>query len=546
MLGRSLNHKSWASPSTDSPGSYELARQWIFICEATHKNCNGLRRIQTTKKLPTRLIDLGDDRNYLKPRLCITEGLPVDTAYMTLSHCWGGQTPLQSLKDNIESLTEEIEIARVPKSFRDALKVAAKLKVRYLWIDSLCIIQDSTEDWQREASLMSDVYTNSWCNIAATKALDGRDGCFAERTLLDVSQCIIEAKWNSHPSQNYVCWIPDIWDYAVDNQKLLQRAWVTQEIVLSPRVLHFSEHQMFWECLELRACETFPLGIPRNKGTKLSSHIYSLRHDFIKYDDPMRQILALWDRYLKEYTRCFLTFPEKDKLVAVSGLARKLGSGDAYCAGLWRFDLANQLMWSVAKAEGSSTKAPQRISGAPSWSWASVNSPVYMGIISMGTNVDILIKIVTIDVELETQDPFGQVRSGRLQIEGPLIKTTVRSCTRNDRTEYSKKHWLGDSLANIVPDAEDFENGSEIHCLPIHWVPHAYPAVYGVLVEPTHKRKGEYRRIGRFAVAPFNVEAQSVDNFLTRRQFQLPAPEWEECLGQDSEDKAYQYRFSLV
>ena len=276
MLGRSHNHKSWASASTDSPGSYELARQWIFICEGTHKNCNGLRRIQTTKKLPTRLIDLGDDRNYLKPRLCITEGLPLDTAYMTLSHCWGGQTPLQLLKDNIESLTEEIEIARVPKSFRDALKVAAKLKVRYLWIDSLCIIQDSTEDWQREASLMSDVYTNSWCNIAATKALDGRDGCFAERTLLDVSQCIIEAKWNSHPSQNYVCWIPDIWDYAVDNQNLLQRAWVTQEIVLSPRVLHFSEHQMFWECLELRACETFPLGIPRHK-TQLSHILVKTR-----------------------------------------------------------------------------------------------------------------------------------------------------------------------------------------------------------------------------------------------------------------------------
>ena len=71
---------------------------------------------------------------------------------------------------------------------------------------------------------MRDVYTNSWCSIAATKTLDGRDGCFAERTLLDVSQCVIEVKWNPHSSQNYVCWIPDIWDYAVDNQKLLQRA----------------------------------------------------------------------------------------------------------------------------------------------------------------------------------------------------------------------------------------------------------------------------------------------------------------------------------
>ena len=232
---------------------------------------------------------------------------------------------MQLRKDNIESFTDGMEISQVPKSLRDALKVAAKLKVHYLWIDSLCIIQDSTEDWQREAILMSDMYTNSWCNIAATKALDGRDGCFAERTLLDISQCVIEAKWDLQPSQTNVCWIPDIWDYAVDNQKLLQRTWVTQEMILSPRVLHFSEHQMFWECLELRACETFPSGIPRNKDTKLSSHTYSSR-------------LGL------------------------------------------------------------------------------------MGITSTGPNVNTLIKIVSVDLALESQDPFGQVRGGSFQIEGPLIK----------------------------------------------------------------------------------------------------------------------------
>ena len=152
---------------------------------------------------------------------------------------------MQLRKENIESFTEGIELSQLRRSFRDALKAAARLKVRYLWIDSLCIIQNSTDDWQHEAGLMSDVYMNSWCNIAATKALDARDGCFAERNLLDISHCIIEAKWTSHPSETYVCWIPDIWENAVNNQKLLQRAWVTQEIVLSSRLLHFSEYQMF-------------------------------------------------------------------------------------------------------------------------------------------------------------------------------------------------------------------------------------------------------------------------------------------------------------
>lgn len=101
---------------------------------------------------------------------------------------------MQLRNDNIESFIEGIEFSQVLKSFRDALKAAARLKVRYLWIDSLCIIQDSTADRQHESGLMSDVYMSSWCNTAATKALDARDGCFAERTLFDISQCVIEAK----------------------------------------------------------------------------------------------------------------------------------------------------------------------------------------------------------------------------------------------------------------------------------------------------------------------------------------------------------------
>ena len=88
----------------------------------------------------------------------------------------------------------------------------------------------------------------------------------------------------------------------------------------------------------------------------------------------------------------------------------------------------------------------------------------------MGLNVNTLIKIVNIDLELESQDPFGQVRAGRLQIEGPLIRTTLRFFTRKDRTQYSGKHWLGDSFALIMADVEDLEDGSEVGCLPIQWV----------------------------------------------------------------------------
>ena len=97
-----------------------------------------------------------------------------------------------------------------------------------------------------------------------------------------------------------------------------------------------------------------------------------------------------------------------------------------------------------------------------------------------------------------------------------------------------------------MPDVGDFQDGSEVRCIPIEWISSEDPTVYGLLVEPTHKRKGEYRRKCRFTVAPFSVEAKSVDNILAWRRLQLLATEWEECLGQNSEDKAYQYRISLV
>ena len=203
----------------------------------------------------------------------------------------------------------------------------------------------------------------------------------------------------------------------------------------------------------------------------------------------------------------------------------------------WRQDLAGKLMWSVAKDKRPTTKAPQRDPRTSSWSWVSVYSPVYEEIISNDYNVNTLIKTVSVDLEFETQDPFSQVRAGRLQIEGPLIKTTLRCCTRDDQTQYRGRHWLGDGLASIM---------AEVRCLPIQWVSGEDPIVSGLLVELTHKKKGEHRRIGHFAVAPFIVEALTVDKFVAWRRFQLPATEWEERLGQNSRDKAYEYRISLV
>ncbi|CAG9942401.1 unnamed protein product [Clonostachys rosea f. rosea IK726] len=88
--------------------------------------------------------------------------------YATLSHCWGGQSIIKLTTDALAQFQKKIETASLPQTFRDAILVARRLGIRYLWIDSLCIIQDSLQDWQKEAALMGEVYSNSTLNVMAT------------------------------------------------------------------------------------------------------------------------------------------------------------------------------------------------------------------------------------------------------------------------------------------------------------------------------------------------------------------------------------------
>ncbi len=143
---------------------------------------------------------------------------------MTLSHCWGGCVPLRLLRQSFCSLLESIPPAELSKSFQDAMVATKRLGLRYLWIDSLCIIQDSQEDWERESAMMDRVYQNSWCNIAATRAINGQGGCFAEKLVLSLKPCKINVKWNSRPNTSFYCWNSDLWKDSVDDSALLNRA----------------------------------------------------------------------------------------------------------------------------------------------------------------------------------------------------------------------------------------------------------------------------------------------------------------------------------
>lgn len=173
-----------------------------------------------------------------------------------------------------------INMDELPKTFQQAIEFVRAAGYRYLWIDSLCIIQDSADDWGYEAALMGQVYKNAVCNIAATAASNGSVGCFFERSPALVQECLLtmtvleyaepndlsaettdfersRRRWFS-PDDDWIS-VPKLYslvpeymvNHTIQDTPLGGRAWVMQERYLSPRILHCGRHQIFWECSEM-------------------------------------------------------------------------------------------------------------------------------------------------------------------------------------------------------------------------------------------------------------------------------------------------------
>jgi hypothetical protein len=111
-------------------------------------------------------------------KLCETSKMEASKTYITLSHCWGRHIPLRLFIDNYSSLFERFKLIDLSKTFQDAIMIIRKLGIPFLWIDSLCIIQNSAMDWFTELSKMRQIYKNSYLNLAAAAAKDSTESLF--------------------------------------------------------------------------------------------------------------------------------------------------------------------------------------------------------------------------------------------------------------------------------------------------------------------------------------------------------------------------------
>jgi hypothetical protein len=189
------------------------------------------------------------------------------TRYITLSHRWGISDVLKLLGSNLESMMASIDFSALPIAFQDAITITRFLGIQYIWVDSLCIIQDSISDWTKEAGNMCHIYKYAYCTVAATSTKEKETRCFWDRDVSSMWSLEVDFQygWEDILAKgSYFIRIDTelLFPRSVDIEPLHSRGWVVQERFLSRCVLHFTDSQVFFECSKMRCSEMYPDGLP--------------------------------------------------------------------------------------------------------------------------------------------------------------------------------------------------------------------------------------------------------------------------------------------
>jgi hypothetical protein len=495
------------SPASDANIDHTL--KWLESCREGHPACSEgrseLGRIETVgQALPTRLVEINRIGGELKTRLY--ETAPNEKGYYSaLSHCWGHSQILTTTNENIREHCVGIAFSLLSKTFQDAVSVSFKLGVRYLWIDSLCIIQDNTSDWQQESSKMNLVYQNALFTIAAEAAADGQGGCFIMREKSDIQPVDIEyLSSDGKQGKVFIQGHFPSFEEEILLSPLSKRGWTLQERLLSKRIIHFCKGQIYWECQTTCIAES-GLEMPQVLGIFLGiSRILKPMKEGVDIFQDYQSIYWEWFRLLVVYTERNLT-KNQDKLPALSGLAREFAqrTGDEYYAGLWFKFLPLGLLWEV-KETALSYRVPHR---APSWSWASVDGPLGMPH-SNPRCPQFRVSILAIHTTLLGKDPYGQVIDGIIKLCCKLANARcgpTRSPKYLDHPDISAGFYpvhMNDKqeiVGYYAPDETNRTPEPQLTALLIGDVPvrvKKYETHCVLFVEASDDENGQYRRVG--------------------------------------------------
>lgn len=400
--------------------------------------------------MPTRVIDVGEVDSPLLPCLILSSGATGE--YTALSHCWGGPISFVLTTQNIKSFQSGIDFSNLPANFRDAILITRQLGVRYLWIDSLCIIQNCEEDWERESAQMGAVYRDALIMIGANASRGSTDGIL-KNVQQDLRRTASIKLFPDSKQLDFVSIVSkdfeeeDFWTLYMEGS-LNSRGWTLQESFLASRILHYGLRQIYWQCGEVfegadRVDLTTQL-MDSKYGEMLALFRSSVANGFSLGEVDLKRMQAFYYEIVVDYNTRGLTFPS-DKLPAFSALARLVHSvfGGDYLAGIWSTDFRRGLLWHT----DVETCRHAQTYRAPSWSWAStIDQVLFSSLNDKPGQTGFEADLDSYSIRLtNSSNPYGRVESAELVLSG-ITKRVYRN------NQNMSKLYLKDEIGQVYYD----------------------------------------------------------------------------------------------
>lgn len=470
--------------------------------------------------------------------------------------------------DCLQQYQEAIDPTTLSQNFQDAIYITRRLGFHYLWIDALCIIQNDIQDWNEEAPKMASIYAHTSLMISADAAPNTQYGLLKPRRI----------RHSTLIPDTHLCFRLQI--CRVQNQPqgpLSSRGWVAQERMLAPRVLHYQEDEMIWECargwyMEGRQtgkdngykgrfeCEEkhhLDTGSDSNlsplvpyawQGTLAKEPLKKPVHSYLTMD-PL-QLEKTWFNFLEDYSLRSLSY-SSDKLPAIAGVAEIFGEKailGQYLAGLWTHDIGRHLAWEGPFIRTSGYRAP-------SWSWAAYDGPT-VNSSYYGQSSYFGPKLVEHGMRFKTSNEYMEVLPGSfIVLEGSCFDTNSFFNEGHEGTLLWVEILLDDgslywgNLQIHVPwskhtksktrrksgptgpteppnlDTSQYENmlysgllGEQILCMQLDW---RSTGVKGILLKPTSEERTSYERIGLLEISFPDADYKVGDIALEKRTVKL-------------------------
>ncbi|KAF1961638.1 HET-domain-containing protein [Byssothecium circinans] len=416
-------------PSTRLEHSLEQIKAWEFHCQKEHRDCN-----IDVPYTPYRIIDIGlDNTSHVKlVQLRQTNSTP---RYACLSHCWGKTRSKRITRsENLAMNMTNIPIDELPRTFQDAIQITRALDIRYIWINSLCIVQDSESDWKMHVSAMAQIYANAHITLAAGNSSDDDGGIFTDVSEEDSGTHRFQL--NINEKERFELYFRKMIDHpdarwpARERLPLMTRGWCFQERLLSRRYLLFSSKEVLWECHEAVGCTCSMTGQSFNRRHKSYPSFpgcRSIKAQMVAMDKSSEWHNAgIWRDMVTEYSARQLSFTS-DKLAALAGLASFFMSRvnfGFYLHGLWSRSIRSDMAWKYLGDEAPCGRPRE----CPSWSWVAAAD----GRITW-PSLD-LHESYAAQPQLVSSGKWPEVFAGPIELSGLLLPVSIQ--TYAERQEY--------------------------------------------------------------------------------------------------------------